>query len=235
MPNPFIPLAANCLEVRFVRRIRRFTVETVRNGEIFYAHCNDTGAMTGLCRQGAKAIISPAVNKNRKLSWTLEMLKPDRAWVSVNTLWPNRMLELAFRAGALDFAQGYGEIKREAVCGKSRLDACLTGVDRSPLWLECKSVTLVEDGAAFFPDSPSARARKHVQELLERVEKGEKAGLVFMIQREDADCFSPADFIDEEFAEIFRVAVKKGVQAHAYRINCTPKGALLDAPVKIIL
>ena len=76
-------------------------------------------------------------------------------WVGVNTSTPNRMLEAAFHARRLPFAQGYTTLVREAKRGQSRLDGLLTAPDLPPLWVEGKNVTMEEDNTACFPDAAS--------------------------------------------------------------------------------
>ncbi len=82
------------------------------------------------------------------------------------------------------------------------------------LWVECKSVTLVEDGVALFPDAVSERASKHLHTLSRIASSGERAAMLYVIQRPDARCFSPADIIDLRYAEAFYRAREAGVEMH---------------------
>lgn len=138
-------------------------------------------------------------------------------WVGVNTNTPNRMLEAAFHAGRLDFAQGYTNLVREAKRGQSRLDGLITGPGLPPLWVECKNVTMVEDDAACFPDAASERGQKHLRELMDIVAQGERAAMLYLVQRPDGRCFAPADFIDPEYARLFYEALACGVEMYPYR------------------
>ena len=145
-------------------------------------------------------------------------------WVGVNTSTPNRMLEAAFHAGRLPFAQGYTTLVREAKRGQSRLDGLLTAPDLPPLWVECKNVTMVEDNAACFPDAASERGQKHLRELMDIVACGERAAMFYLVQRPDGECFAPADFIDPAYAALFYEALSAGVEMYPFRALVCPAG-----------
>ncbi|MBU1230504.1 MAG: DNA/RNA nuclease SfsA [Proteobacteria bacterium] len=242
-----LPFAPGCCMTRLVRRAKRFTVVTLdpaTGGEV-RAHTNNTGSMLGLLRPGAFALLSPARNPDRVLKWTLEALglpgapclgkAPDPAslqWVGVNTLTPNRLLEAAFCAGLLPETRGYARLTREAITGESRLDALLTpeqGSGLPLLYVECKNVTLVEDGQAQFPDAASERGRKHLAELTRLVHEGCRAALFFLVQRPDGGCFAPAEAIDPAYAEALAVALAAGVECWAWRAHVSEAGIALAA------
>lgn len=145
------PLPAGCIEGRFIRRVKRFSVEFECKKQRLWAHSNNSGSMLGLNRPGMPVLLSPAPNPERKLAYTLELVKPGEVWVGVNTLTPNRLLRKAFEAGLLLWAANYACFQPEAKRGQSHIDALLTGPRLPPLWVECKNVTLVEDGVAAFP------------------------------------------------------------------------------------
>ena len=145
-------------------------------------------------------------------------------WVGVNTSTPNRMLEAAFHARRLPFAQGYTTLVREAKRGQSRLDGLLTAPDLPPLWVECKNVTMVEDNAACFPDAASERGQKHLRELMDIVACGERAAMFYLVQRPDGECFAPADFIDPAYATLFYEALSAGVEMYPFRALVSPAG-----------
>lgn len=145
-------------------------------------------------------------------------------WVGVNTSTPNRILEAAFHARRLPFAQGYTTLVREAKRGQSRLDGLLTAPDLPPLWVECKNVTMVEDNAACFPDAASERGQKHLRELMDIVACGERAAMFYLVQRPDGECFAPADFIDPAYAALFYEALSAGVEMYPFRALVSPAG-----------
>jgi sugar fermentation stimulation protein A len=207
----------------FCRREKRFLVEVEADGERFWVHCNNSGSMLGLLRRGTSVLISPARQRERRLAYTLELVQWDSIWVGVNTLVPNRILHLAWKAGLLPEVRGYEHFQSEAKSGQSRLDALLTG-SRGTLWVEAKNVTLVEDATACFPDAVTVRGQKHLRELIQLARGGDRVACLYLVQRADADCFGPADFIDPAFADLFREAFREGVEAWPYRALVSPEG-----------
>ena len=101
--------------------------------------------------------------------------------------------------------------------------------------METKSVTLVEDGVARFPDAPTIRGVKHLNHLARAVAEGHRAAVVFVIQRHDARSLQPHDTADPEFGKTLRRVVKSGVEALAYRCLVTPFEITLSQRVPIEL
>lgn len=226
MPSPalLVPFATPCVEARFVSRHKRFTVLVEREGERFAAHTNNTGSMLGLLRPGARALLSVSDNPARKLRHTLEMVEHGGFWTGVNTSAPLRLLRAAFETRRLEETKGYRTFRSEVGFGDSRLDALLEG-PRGRLWVECKNVTLVEDGGvAQFPDAVTERGRKHLYALARACEAGDRAALFFCAQRADAECFGPAWAVDPAYGEALQEVLDKGVELWAYRALVTPLG-----------
>ena len=221
------------------RRSKRFIIEFTLAGREKLAHTNNSGSMLGLIRPGSPILVSPAPAPGRKLPYTLELVylpgfpatsgsapHPPGVglWVGVNTLTPNRLLRAAFFAGKLPWAKGYTEFRAEARRGQSRLDALLTGPGLPPFWVECKNVTLVEDETAAFPDAVTVRGQKHVKEMIDIVRSGERAAFFYCVQRADARCFGPADYIDKDYASLFYDGVAAGVEAYPHLAVAGPEG-----------
>ncbi|MCK8602971.1 DNA/RNA nuclease SfsA [Desulfoferrobacter suflitae] len=223
-----------CLTARFCRREKRFLVEVERQNARFWVHCNNSGSMLGLLRRGADVLLSPGQRPGRRLSHTLELIKLGDAWVGVNTLTPNRMLRKAWEMSLIPQLRGYSAYRSEAKVGSSRLDARLTGADGA-LWIEAKNVTLVEDEVAYFPDAPTERGRKHLLELMELARSGQRVACFYLIQRPEARCFAPADFIDSTFADLFWQALDAGVEAWPYQALISTEGIRLGAPLPLAI
>jgi sugar fermentation stimulation protein A len=231
--DPVIAFPEKSLIATFCRREKRFLVEVETNGERFWVHCNNSGTMLGLLRPGADVLISPAPGKHRRLPYTLELIRLGDMWVGVNTLTPNRMLRKAWELSLIPELAPYTEYKSEARLASSRLDARLTGA-AGTLWIEAKNVTLVEDGVAYFPDAVSQRGQKHLLELMELARTGCRAACFYLIQRSDAQCFAPADFIDEKFSRLFHQALEAGVEAWPYQASVSPEGIGLALPLPLL-
>lgn len=238
MHKILLPLPANCIQGTFLQRVKRFSVEFEYAGKRLWAHTNNSGSMLGLCRSNSTALFSPAPNPNRKLPYTLELMQVDGTWVGVNTLTPNRLIKAAFKAGALPWAAGYTEFKAEVKYGNSRIDAVLSGCGMPPLWVECKNVSMVEDEVAAFPDAITERGQKHLHEMQELVASGGRAAFFYCIQRTDAKCFAPADYVDAEYARMFysclQSSTRNGVEAHPHIVPVSPAGISLGAELQIV-
>lgn len=198
-------------------------MEVETDGGRFWVHCNNSGSMLGLLRPGAEVLVSPAQRAGRLLPYTLELVRLRGFWVGVNTMTPNRLLRLGWEAEAIPETAPYDHFRAEARIGESRLDALLTGPD-GPLWVEAKNVTLVEDDVACFPDAVSIRAQKHLRELMDLTRQGARCACFYLIQRPDARCFAPADFIDPAFADLFWQALDAGVEVWPYVARVSPEG-----------
>ena len=226
-----LPFATPLVLARFVRRYKRFLVEAENSTGRFTVHTNNTGSMLGLLRPGAVIALSVSDNPKRRLAHTLEMVRiPDFRgdfWAGVNTLTPNRLFRRAFLAGAFPELAGYDAIRPEPPFAGGRLDFVLTG-PAGTCFVECKNVTLVEDGAAVFPDAATERGRKHLVELARLAREGTaRAALYFCVQRPDGACFAPAMMIDPEYAALLAEAVTAGVLILPYRAGVSPTGITL--------
>lgn len=242
MTAPLIPFPPDCVTGRFVRRQKRFSVEIALDSGSVWIHSNNSGSMLGLTRPHVPVLASPAANPNRKLAYTQEcvwcgsqppaenrplaeiLADPKGFWVGVNTSIPNKMLAAAFKAQRLPFAAGYTRLQSESKRGQSRLDACLTGPNQPPLWVECKNVTMVEDEVACFPDAVTERGQKHLREMMAIVQQGQRAATFYLVQRADGACFGPAEVIDPAYAALFWQAVDMGVEIYPFRATVSPEG-----------
>lgn len=224
MTTPLLPFPDGCKTGRLVRREKRFSVLVdFDDATQAWCHTNNSGSMLGMLRPGNPALVSPAANPNRKLKWTLELIRDKGVWAGVNTLTPNRLLAAAHKAGQLAETTGYEHFKAEAKVGDSRLDALLEGPG-GKLYVEAKNVTLVEGDVAYFPDAVTERGQKHLRELMRLSAAGVRVACFYLAQRADAHCFAPADFIDAKFARLLGRAMKVGVEVWPYRADVGLKG-----------
>jgi sugar fermentation stimulation protein A len=230
--EPLIPLPSGSLQAFFLRREKRFLVEVEAGGERFWVHTNNSGSMMGLLKVGTEVLISPAERAGRRLAFTLELVRVHGLWVGVNTLVPNRLLRAAWQAGLMPETAGYDTFKGEMRHGESRIDGFLNG-PAGPLWVENKNVTLVEDEVAYFPDAVTTRGQKHLSELMALARQGQRTACFYVIQRPDAHCFAPADFIDPAFALLFQQARESGVEIWPYQAIVSPKGIRLGSRLPI--
>ncbi|MGD8560229.1 MAG: DNA/RNA nuclease SfsA [Gammaproteobacteria bacterium] len=221
-----------------VRRYKRFLADVIlESGEQVTVHTANTGSMAGCTEPGCTVWLSRSDNPKRKYALTWEIIEVQGGNapvpVGINTMLSNKLVAEGIETGVINELQGYEQIKTEVKYGQenSRIDLLL--VPRSKendirnCYVEVKNVTLVEDGCAYFPDAVSKRGTKHLRELIDVVQQGERAIIFFCVQRQDASVVMPADHIDPEYGDWLRRAVKAGVEAIAYEATVTPQAITL--------
>jgi sugar fermentation stimulation protein A len=207
---------------RLVRRYQRFLAEVeLASGRVVTAHCPNSGSMLDLLRPGAPVRLSRA-RPGRRTAYTWELVRAGRVWVGINTLVPNRLALAAARARALPLFAGVEQARAEVrVSQRSRVDLAAAG-SWGRLYVEVKSVTLVREGVALFPDAVTARGRRHLQELARLVGAGHRAAMLYVVQRADAAAFAPAAEIDPAYAEAYASARAAGVEVAAVGAVVSP-------------
>lgn len=120
-----------------------------------------------------------------------------------------------------------GTLRAEVRYGRqgSRADFLATSDQGARTWIEVKNVSLVEDGHARFPDAPTERGRKHLQELAAMVAAGDRAALVFCVQRADARSVGPADDIDPAYGQLLREVAAQGVEVYGVVCRAAPQAS----------
>jgi len=216
----------------FVQRDNRFRATVVVDGTEVAAHVPNSGRLGELLVAGQKVWLAPATHSRRKTKYDLKLVKLGDVLVSIDARLPNPLFEEAL-VGGLPGWPRFGHIAREVRRGGSRLDFRLSG-PKGTCWVETKSVTLAKGGVALFPDAPTERGRRHLQELTDAVDSGEAAAVVFVIQRSDADCFRPHGEVDSAFVDALLSAVVAGVQVRAYRCQVKIDAIAIASEVPVL-
>lgn len=219
-----------------LRRYKRFLADVrLEDGTELTVHVANPGAMMGLNAPGSEVWLSPARNPQRKLPYTLELVRAG-GLVGVNTGWPNALAQEAIRGGLIPELAGYPSLRREVRYGKnSRIDILLEGGGRPPCLVEVKNVHLRrgENTVAEFPDCVTARGAKHLVELQDMVKEGHRAVMLYVVQREDCDRFRLAADLDPVYAAGFAAARAGGVEALCYSCKVGPEVLELAGPLPI--
>lgn len=213
----------------FLSRPNRFLVLAQIGERRVAAASRDPGRLSELLVPGAQVLLAAADPTGRRTSYTLMLVRRGRLWVPLVPALANRILEAALlRSGAHGLA-GARILRREVAFGGSRFDFLLSH-QGSRLWTEVKSVTAVTQRTALFPDAPTTRGLRHVQEL---TRLGPAALLVFVVQRPDADVVAPFRERDPAFAEALADAARAGVRLRAYTCRVTRAGVRLERPIPV--
>lgn len=210
-------LPDNLIKAVFLERLNRFAMLVEVDGEPALCHVANSGRLRELLSPDNVLWVTEASRgTERKTTHDLRLVGVGGVLVSADARLPNHLLRESIESGSLEEFAGYDEVRGEVTYGDSRLDLMLTGRD-AVCYLEAKSVTLVEDGLALFPDAPTSRGRKHVLNLINAVKEGHRAAIAFVVQRPDADVLEPNVPSDPEFYEALLQADDSGVEIYAYR------------------
>jgi len=214
-------------------RPNRFLGVVDLDGVATYCFIPDPGRMEELLKPGSKAFLIRRESVTRKTSYDMVLVKSGRVLVSTDSRAPNMVFREALSAGELAEFKGLSVEKREPIFGDSRLDFTLTN-GREQLLLEVKSCTLVRDGVGLFPDAPTSRGARQINDLVKALRLG-RAAIFFLIQREDAEALRPFSERDPKFAQALKDAANRGVEVYAYNSSVTLEGITVKKGIPVHL
>lgn len=217
----------------FLRRPNRFIAYVDLDGEEVICHVPNTGRLGELLLPGAQVMLSYHSSSTRKTQYELRMVMKNFSWISIDSQLPNALAQEAIATDVIEELQGYSEIRREVTYQNSRFDLQLLGEDTC--FVEVKGVTLERDGWCYFPDAPTERGRKHIDELIKAAKDGYRSALLFIIQIEDIRGFSPNKLTDPAFADKVIQAHENGVEILAYNCRVSPQEVSVIGKIPIIL
>jgi sugar fermentation stimulation protein A len=218
----------------FVSRPNRFVALIRHENRTIRAACRDPGRLRELLVPKARVLLEPATTPGRSTSHTIVLVRHRRRWVSLVPALANRIFEAALRRRGVPGLVGARIVGREVRHGRSRIDFAISWHGETAL-VEVKSATLVERGRALFPDAPTARGRRHLQELTAHSRNFRRAFVVFVVQRDDAHSLSPHARNDPALATALVTAVRAGVKVLAFACSVKPEGIRLDRRIPVVL
>lgn len=227
------------VEARLIKRYKRFLADVeMPDGEVRTVHCPNTGAMTGCSRPGSAVWLSDSANARRKYRYTLEIVAAGEHLVCVNTARANQLVEEALLSGSVVPLAGYVGFRREPPLpgGGGRFDFLLTDEAGRECFVEVKSLTLeLGEGYGAFPDAVSARALKHVGELMRcRVEDGGRAVLFFCVMHTGVRIATTADHIHPAYGKLVRESIDAGVEVRAWGCAISATAMCLTAELPFV-
>lgn len=197
-------------EAVFIKRENRFAARVSVDGEELLAHVPNSGRLNELFQKGNRVYVQ--MKAGARTRCRLMLAECGNSLALIDSHLTNDILEFLIRGNAIIDCPV--NIKREVRYGKSRLDLACENSEGIHL-VEAKCVTLVKDGKALFPDAPTDRGRRHLEELVHAVSEGYIPHIVFIVQIDGADCFTANRETDPAFADAFRKARENGVSVHA--------------------
>ena len=220
------------LPARFLARPNRFVARVEAEGEELICHVKNTGRCRELLVPGATVWLEESPNPNRKTKYDLIAVEKGSRLINMDAQAPNQVFREWAQAGG--FRKDLTLLRPETTYGSSRFDFYWESSEKRG-FVEVKGVTLEEDGVVRFPDAPTLRGVKHLEELVKAHQAGYEAAVCFVIQMEDVRWFAPNDATHPEFGQALRQAAGAGVEVLALDCAVTPGSLEIHSPVPIRL
>ncbi len=219
-------------EAVFLDRPNRFIARVLVDGREETVHVKNTGRCRELLKPGVRVYLSDEQGSKRKTRYDLVAVEKGNRIINMDSQAPNQEIGRWLRAGGL--FEDVVEVRPEFTYGQSRFDFLVVRKEGKVL-LEVKGVTLEEENVAFFPDAPSQRAVKHINELVQARKEGYETWVLFLIQMEGIRWMAPNDRTQPAFGECLRRAQQEGVRIAAFDTRVWPSGMLVQGPVPVYL
>ena len=222
----------NIQKAIFLRRPNRFIAHIEVDGREEVCHVKNTGRCRELLTDRATIYVQHNDDPKRKTKYSLIAVEKGKLLVNMDSQAPNKVV------GEWLLEQDpFGKVKLlkpECTYGSSRFDFYLE-TEAKKFFIEVKGVTLEEDGVVRFPDAPTERGVKHLQELCACKEAGYKAAVIFVVQMEGMKHFEPNEKTHPQFGEALRQAQSAGVEVLAYECKVTPDSLVIDKAIPVKL
>ena len=221
------------IPAKFIERPNRFIAYVDIAGERTKVHVKNTGRCRELLKEQAQVYLEKSDNPNRSTAYDLVAVRKDGRMVNMDSGAPNKVVEEWLRAGGL--FQDISLVRPETVFGNSRFDFYVESASGTKAFIEVKGVTLENDQVAAFPDAPSERAVKHVEELIEAHKQGYDAYLIFVVQMKDVKYVEPNRKTQPAFGEAIQNARNAGVRLLAYDCIVDEDSLRIDEEIPVVV
>ena len=214
----------------FLSRPNRFVAKVMVEGKEQTAHVKNTGRCRELLLPGCTVYLEDHKDSmgKRKYRYSLITVEKDTPsgilLINMDSQSPNKAAAEALADGRIRIP-GMSElavIKPESTFGNSRFDFYIQDNDGRSGFIEVKGCTLENEGVASFPDAPTERGVKHIEELISAGGEGYSATLLFIVQMKGMKYIRPNDVTHPAFGEALRKAAEKGVNVIAYECEVRP-------------
>lgn len=221
----------------FLERPNRFVAHCEVAGEIHKVHVKNTGRCKELLIPGAVVYLEECDHPNRKTKYSLIAVEKGQLLINMDSQAPNQVVEEALRVGKIKLphvTEPIRFIRREKTYGQSRFDFYLE-TENEKIFIEVKGVTLEEEGVVRFPDAPTDRGIKHIEELMRASQEGYACYVLFVVQMEEAHYFTPHEVRHPAFADTLIKAAQNGVGVLAYTCEVEPDRLAISKPLEVRL
>lgn len=216
----------------FIERPNRFIAYVEIDGRQEKVHVKNTGRCRELLQKGVTVYLEKSGNPGRKTAYDLVAVEKGGLLVNMDSAAPNLAAGEWLASGGL--LAPVKLIKPECTYGNSRFDFYVES-EAVKMWLEVKGVTLETQRTALFPDAPSLRALKHVEELIQAKENGYEAGILFVVQMEGIRRFTPNWETQPAFAQALERAQEAGVAIYARGCHVTQDSMEISYEIPVVL
>lgn len=220
------------VEATFIKRPNRFIIHALLNGEEVICHCPNTGRMGELLLPGVKLILEKSKNPARKTPYSVVGVYKKDLIVPITSARANDVAKKIIIPSLFKDS----EIKAEVTYSKSRFDFRVTkdvGEKDKATYIEVKSCTLFVDDRAIFPDAPTSRGTKHLNELGDAVKEGYKGAVIFVVFNPGATSFSPNNITDPKFSEVLE-SLKDKIDIIPYKVGVNKSGEIVEVEDPIL-
>ena len=222
----------NIQKARFLNRPNRFIAHIDIDGKTEVCHVKNTGRCKELLTENATVLVQESDNPNRKTNYDLISVLKGEKLINMDSQIPNKVFgEWAQTSG---FFGKINFLKAEKTFENSRFDFYIE-TDNDKIFVEVKGVTLEQDGVVMFPDAPTERGVKHINELCRCIDSGYKAYIFFIIQMDDIKFFTPNRKTHPQFADALKAAAEKGVGVYALDCKVSENSIAADKFVEVRL
>lgn len=222
----------NIVRGTFLDRPNRFVAQVEIDGQVQTVHVKNTGRCRELLVPGATVYLEGSSDPNRKTAWDLVAVEKGNRLINMDSQAPNKVFGEWVRAGK--FLPDVTLIRPEMRYGDSRFDFYVEAGGKRH-FIEVKGVTLEQDGVVRFPDAPTQRGVKHLEELLCARGEGYECWVFFVIQMSGVEFLVPNDSTHPEFGQALRRAAEGGVHVLALDCALTPDSLTIREPVPVRL
>lgn len=223
---------SNMKKGNFLSRPNRFIAHVMIDGREEIVHVKNTGRCKELLVDGSEVYCVRSDNPVRKTAYDLVAVKKGNRIINMDSQAPNYVFRDFVLSGGFIGVPDF--VKPEYKWGNSRFDFFINKDGRNIL-VEVKGVTLESDGACYFPDAPTERGVKHINELISASAQGFETYLFFVIQMKNVSFFSPNKLTHPEFCDALKKAGERGVNILAYDCVVNIDSIEINERVPVIL